>query len=113
MRGSAVWKEPLIFADGEGRKYQRLEINENAANATPRSARDDISTVAPFDVANDDWDDDSVSGRAGGDGVSMRRIGWNQHKSMEGVERDKRGGIIRECGIAGCQYNSGDTGRMK
>ena len=100
-----------MSADGGGRKYQRLEIDENAVNDTPRSARDDVSTVVALDVANDDLEDDSVAGGAGGDGVSARRK--RPHNWIEGVERDKRGKIIRKCGITRCQYKTGHAVSMK
>ncbi|GMI15404.1 hypothetical protein TrLO_g6734 [Triparma laevis f. longispina] len=69
------------------------------------------STIAPHDIANDDWEDDSVAGGAGGDGVSARRT-WSRQR-IEGVERDKWGHIIRACWIIGCQYRTGTTSDLK
>ncbi|GMH58823.1 hypothetical protein TrLO_g7995 [Triparma laevis f. longispina] len=37
----------------------------------------------------------------------------HSHNWVEGVERDKRGNIIRTCGIDGCEYKTGQTGSMK
>ncbi|GMH74821.1 hypothetical protein TrLO_g3394 [Triparma laevis f. longispina] len=89
---------------GEGIKHQRLGFN---GNDTPRSVHEDTSTNGPFDVANDD----SVAGGADGDGVSARRK--RPHNWIEGVERDKRGKIIRKFGIAWCQYETGHLVSMK
>ena len=62
--------------EGEGTKHRRLDFD---ANETPRSVHEDASTIVPHAIANDDWEDDSVAGGAGGDGVSTRRrVGLNQ-----------------------------------
>ena len=81
-------------------------------NGTPQTHPDDVSTIAPFDDANDDWEDDSVAGGADGDGVFARR---RKRRSdwIEGVERDKREKIMKTCGIAECQYKTGQPGAMK
>ena len=94
--------------EGERTQYKRLRFD---GNETPRSAHEDASTIAPHDIANDDWVDDSVASVAGGYGVSARRT-WSRQR-VEGVERDKRGGITRTCWIIGCQYKHGNTGLMK
>ncbi|GMH63744.1 hypothetical protein TrLO_g573 [Triparma laevis f. longispina] len=94
--------------EGEGTKHKSLWFD---GNETPRSVHEDDSTIAPHNIANDDWEDDSVAGGAGGDGVSARRKRGRQ--KIEGVERDKRGRIIRTCGIAGCQYKTGKPDQLK
>ncbi|GMH53780.1 hypothetical protein TrLO_g5378 [Triparma laevis f. longispina] len=91
---------------GEGIKHRRLGFD---GNETPRSVHEDASSIAPYDIANDDWEDNAVAGGADGDGVSARRV-RNKYKRIERVERDKRSYVIQACGIAGCQYKSGDTG---
>ena len=58
-----------ISVDGykeEGTKHRRLMLN---GNDTPRSVHEDASTISPHDIANDDWEDDSVADGAGRDGV--------------------------------------------
>ncbi|GMH53303.1 hypothetical protein TrST_g1261 [Triparma strigata] len=57
---------------------------------------EDESTVAK-DITEDDLDDESDAG-----GGAVRSLG-----------RDKRGNIIRTCGIAGCQYKTSNTAGMK
>ena len=74
-------------------------------NEIPRSVHEVDSTIAPRDIANDDWDDDSVASGAGGDGVSARRA-KNSLKRIEGMEQDKRGKVIRTCGVAVFQYKT-------
>ena len=81
---------------GEGNKHRRLGFD---GNDTPQTHPDDVSTVAPFDVANDGWEDDSVAGGLGWDRVSARRT-WSRQR-IEGLERDKIGRIIRTCGVVG------------
>ncbi|GMI05286.1 hypothetical protein TrLO_g4094 [Triparma laevis f. longispina] len=78
--------------EGEGIEHRRLGFD---GNETPGSVHEDDSTIAPHEIANDDWDDDSVAGGAGGDGVSARRK--SGPKPIEGVERDKWGRITRTC----------------
>ncbi|GMI17605.1 hypothetical protein TrLO_g1881 [Triparma laevis f. longispina] len=95
--------------EGEGSKHKRLGFD---GNETPRLVHEDASTIAPHDIANDDLEDDSVAGGAGGDVVSARRK-WGGHNWIEGVERDKRGNAIRACGIAGCQHMTGNPVHMK
>ena len=66
-----------MSADGEGgvgNKHRRFGFD---GNDTPKTLPDDVSTVASFDVANDGWEDDSVAGGVGGDGVSARRT-WSR-----------------------------------
>lgn len=78
---------------GEGiSNYRSCEFN---GNDTPLAFAGDDSTVATFDVANCDWEDDSVAGGAGRDGVSARKRG----QRIEGVKRDKWGNIIKTCRI--------------
>ena len=57
-----------MSADGEegGIKHRRLGFN---GNETPRSVHEDVGIVAAHDIANDDWEDDSVAGGVGEDGV--------------------------------------------
>ena len=76
---------------GEGIKhYHSLEFDGNETSRIPG----DGSTIATVDIANSDWDYDSVAGGAGGDGVSARRKKTGGHQKVEGVERDKWGMII-------------------
>ncbi|GMI06096.1 hypothetical protein TrLO_g2308 [Triparma laevis f. longispina] len=93
---------------GEGIEHRRLGFD---GNETPRLVDEETSSIASHGIANDDWEDDSVAGGAGGDGISVRRA-WNRYKRIEVVELDKRGNIIRACGIAGCPYKAGNTGAM-
>ncbi|GMI12787.1 hypothetical protein TrLO_g517 [Triparma laevis f. longispina] len=78
--------------EGEGIKHRKLGFY---GNETPRSVHEYTSTIAPYDIANDDWEDDLVAGGAGWDGVSATRFRGNRYKRMEGVQRNKRGNIIR------------------
>ena len=77
-----------------GLEYRNLVFRNDEANATPMTAYGDESTVAT-DSTEDDLDDGSVIFVGGGTGG--------------GLVRDKRGKVIRMCGIAGCQYKSGGT----
>ena len=80
-----------------GAVYRNLLIRNDDANATPITAYGDESTIAT-DSTEDDLDDGSVFAGGG---------------AARGLVRDKWGNIIRVCGIAGCQYKTGQTTSMK
>ncbi|GMH72678.1 hypothetical protein TrST_g12103 [Triparma strigata] len=82
--------------------YQDLRFRTDVANATPMTGYDDESVAT--DITEGDLDDGSVI-FAGGGGARGGARG--------GLARDKWGNIIRTCGIAGCQYKTGNTTNMK
>ena len=77
--------------------YQKLSFRTDDANATPMTGYGDESTIAT-DSTENDLDDGSVFAGRG---------------AARGLVRDKWGSIFRTCGIAGCQYKTGQTTSMK
>ncbi|GMI15856.1 hypothetical protein TrLO_g12083 [Triparma laevis f. longispina] len=91
-------------------KYTELEFD---GNETPLSADEDRSVAGSVitGIAGEAWDDDTSVASEGVDSP-LRKKAWNSYKTIEGVEGDKWGRIIRTCGIVGCQYKAGQTANM-
>ena len=86
--------------------------------STPSSFGDDRSVAGSImtgDTGETLDDDASVASECASEGVEapVRKRAWNSWKRIKGVERDKRGWIIRACGIADCQYKTSMSVSMK
>ena len=85
------------------KSYTRIKFNEDNINGTPISA-----TEARSVTSDESWDDGSVSSEGVEAPLRKKHYRW-----VEGVEWDKWGNIIRMCGKAGCQYETGTTCHMR
>ena len=94
-----------IIEGDRGVTYTRLDLDNKNINGTPHSTIDNQS-VATF-MSEDTWGEESVE-------VTVRKARRKPGgQRIEGMERDRWGGIIRTCGVAGCQYKTGVTAQMK